>query len=88
MYSKYFPDAPDLSVEFRAKRRKPEDHLRMIRAGWELRLTNVPFPEGPGRLPERTLLYLWNTLLRTFKLGGPGTPYRLRPDELLNPKDF
>lgn len=88
MFSKYFPDAPDLPVDFGAMRLRPEDHLRMIKAGRELGLTFVPFPEGFGRIPERTILYLRNTHLRTFELGGPRTPYRLRPEELMDPGDL
>ncbi|XP_065945175.1 achacin-like [Magallana gigas] len=88
MYSKYFPDAPDLPVDLGAMRIRPEDHVRMIKAGRELGLTFVPFTEGGGRIPERTLLYLRNTRLRTFELGGPRTPYRLRPEELMDPRDL
>nr|XP_034326091.1 aplysianin-A-like [Crassostrea gigas] len=51
MYSKSFPDAPDLPVDFGAMRLRPEDHVRMIKAGRELGLTFVPFPEGGGRIP-------------------------------------
>uniref|UniRef100_K1PX82 Aplysianin-A n=1 Tax=Magallana gigas TaxID=29159 RepID=K1PX82_MAGGI len=60
----------------------------MIKAGRELGLTFVPFPEGGGRIPERTLLYMRNTHLRIFELGGPRTPYRLRPEESRNPDDL
>uniref|UniRef100_A0A8W8I6M4 Amine oxidase domain-containing protein n=1 Tax=Magallana gigas TaxID=29159 RepID=A0A8W8I6M4_MAGGI len=67
MYSKSFPDAPDLPVDFGAMRLRPEDHVRMIKAGRELGLTFVPFPEGGG---------------------GPRTPYRLRPEELMDPRDL
>lgn len=88
MFSKYFPDAPDLPVEFGAMRLRPEDHVRMIKAGRELGLTFVPFPEGGGRIPERTILYLRNTRLRTYELGGPRTPYKLRPEEHMDPRDL
>lgn len=57
-------------------RLRPEDHVRIIKAGRELGLTFVPFPEGGGRIPERTILCMRNTRLRTYELGGP----RLRTD--------
>ncbi|XP_034325256.2 achacin [Magallana gigas] len=88
MFSKSFPDAPDLPVDFGAMRLRPKDHVRMIKAGRELGLTFVPFPEGGGRIPERTLLYMRNTHLRIFELGGPRTPYSLRPEESRNPGDL
>ncbi|XP_048735732.1 achacin-like [Ostrea edulis] len=88
MYTRTFPDAPDLPVDFGAMRLLPEDHLRMIKAGGELGLSFVPFVEGMGRLPEHSLLFFRNTHLRISELGGPRTPYRLRPEEQTNPSEF
>lgn len=88
MFSKCFPDAPDIPVELGTMRLRPEDHVRKIKAGRELGFTFVPFPEGCGRIPERTILYMRNTRLRTYELGGPRTPYRLRPKELMDPRDL
>jgi monoamine oxidase len=88
MYTKTFPDAPDLPVDFGAMRLRPEDHHRMMKAGAALGLSFVPFVEEMGRLPERTLLFLRNTHLRIPELGGPRTPYRLRPGERTDPSEL
>ncbi|XP_062574454.1 aplysianin-A-like [Saccostrea cucullata] len=88
MYTRTFPDAPDLPVDFGAMRLRPADHLRMIKAGRELELTFVPFVEEMGRIPERTHLFLRNTHLSIPELGTSRTPYRLRPEERRNPNEL
>ncbi|XP_062574438.1 achacin-like [Saccostrea cucullata] len=88
MYTRTFPDAPDLPVDFGAMRLRPANHLRMIKAGRELGLTFVPFVEEMGRVPERTRLFLRNTHLSIPELGSIRTPYRLRPEESINPSDL
>ena len=86
MYSRIFPDAPDIPVDFGAMRIVSAEHPRMIKAGVDLGLKFAAFPEGLGRIPERTLLYFRNTHLRTYELGGPSTPYNLRPEERMDPR--
>ncbi|XP_078341071.1 aplysianin-A-like isoform X1 [Crassostrea virginica] len=86
MYSRFFPDAPDIPVDFGAMRIISARHPRMIKAGVDLGLKFAIFPEGLGRIPERTLLYLRNTHLTTNELGGPNTPYNLRPEERMDPR--
>lgn len=88
MYTRRFPDAPDLPIEFGAMRLLPEEHLRMMKAGNELGLHFVPFNEGLGKIPNRTILFYRDTHMTTFELGGTHTPYSLRPEELRNPVDL
>ena len=86
MYSRIFPDAPDIQVELGAMRIDTANNPRMVKAGFELGLKFAIFPEGLGKIPEHTLLYYRNTHLRTYELGGPRTPYNLRPEERLDPQ--
>ncbi|XP_061185871.1 aplysianin-A-like [Saccostrea echinata] len=88
MYTRTFPDAPDLPIEFGAMRLIPARHLRMIKAGRELGLRFVHFVEEFGRIPERTRLYLRNSHLSIPELGTSRTPYKLRPAERRNPTDL
>ncbi|XP_062574446.1 achacin-like [Saccostrea cucullata] len=88
MYTRTFPDAPDLPVDFGAMRLKPADHLRMIKAGRELGLTFIPFVEESGRIPERTRLFLRNTHMSIPELETSKNPYRLSPGERKNPAEL
>jgi hypothetical protein len=88
MYTRRFPDAPDLPVDLGAMRLVPEKHLRLMTAGKELGLDFVPFEEGLGKNPKRTILFYRDTHMTTSQLGGPLTPYRLGPDERKTPVDL
>ncbi|XP_062576935.1 aplysianin-A-like [Saccostrea cucullata] len=85
MYTKTFPDAPDVPIELGAMRIKSKEQLRMIKAGRELGLKFIHFTEEMGRIPNHTLLYLRDTRLSIPELETSKNPYRLRSGERKNP---
>ncbi|XP_062576934.1 aplysianin-A-like [Saccostrea cucullata] len=88
MYTKTFPDAPDVPIDLGAMRIKSKEQLRMIKAGRELGFKFVHFVEELGRIPNHTLLYLRNTHLTIPELVTSKNPYRLRSWERKNPSDL
>ncbi|XP_046553013.1 aplysianin-A-like [Haliotis rubra] len=87
MFTAEIPTVTGTTVDFGAMRLKPSEHTYLVNTARQLGLRIVDFPLNFGN-PNETVYYLRGRHLRTEELGGPRTPYNLRPQERLKPLDL
>ncbi|XP_046568489.1 aplysianin-A-like isoform X1 [Haliotis rubra] len=87
MFTAQIPTVPGTTVDFGAMRLNPKEHTFLVRTARQLGLNIVDFPLNYGNRNE-TIYYLRGRHLLPDELGGPKTPYNLRPSERLSPGDL
>ncbi|XP_046553005.1 aplysianin-A-like [Haliotis rubra] len=87
MFTAQIPTVPGTTVDFGAMRLNPKEHTFLVRTASQLGLNIVDFPLNYGNRNE-TIYYLRGRHLLPDELGGPKTPYNLRPSERLSPGDL
>ncbi|XP_071107089.1 aplysianin-A-like [Haliotis cracherodii] len=87
MFTAALPTVPGTTVDFGAMRLNPKEHTFLAHTATKLGLKIVDFPLNYGNRNE-TIYYLRGRHLLPDELGGPRTPYNLRPNERLSPTDL